>query len=104
MEIIDKPRQSGKTLEALNHIKYDPRTVLLVANEVQARAARDRLVFDKGMTRAAAVTRVFSVASFLGGGRVNELPKDAVLVIDELDAVLYSVLKREVKVVTSTGD
>lgn len=102
MKIISMDRQSGKTTEMLNHLKYDPRTILLVSSESQAHSIRAELVRKGSMTNSEAHNRVFSTRGANLTSKLKGLPQDSVIVIDELDSVLYSLIGLPVKTATIT--
>jgi len=88
MEIIMKPRCTGKTLELIQKVKDDPHGVLIVHSATEMRRLKAFLPIEK--------IDVFNPLKFQGT-RKN-------LYIDNADMILQSVVSRPIKAITLTKE
>lgn len=99
LTIVQRPRQSGKTVGLLKLMAEDDRIVYVAATEQSAHGAW-LAAKDMGLN----LPRERFLASYRAAEQMSRLPpEDRRMVVDELDSVLWQLLRGEVAYATHTG-
>lgn len=92
MKVISQKKQSGKTTELLNYLKYDERTILIVPTEAQAVELRRTAARHQDVDITTVANRIYSATKFAVESR-GRIPADARLLFDELDSILAATFR-----------
>lgn len=99
LTIVQRPRQSGKTAYLLKRMAEDDRIVFIAATEQHAQAA-----WEAARAMGINLPREHFLAAHRAAERMSQhLPEDRRQVVDELDSVLWSLLRGGVEYATFTG-
>jgi len=100
MEIYDMPRYSGKTRKLLGQLLINPDAILITSTSMWATRLQKSLWNTGFATQSEIEKRIIPIALY----DHTKVPYDAVILIDELDSVLWKLLRRNVDKATLTGD